>query len=456
MPKLPIVAIIGRPNTGKSTLFNCMIRERVAIENEVAGTTRDHVSHVVKTEKVDFLLVDTGGMGGGTDDKEFEDDVHKQSMLALQSADLILFTVDGRVDPTKSDYEIAQILRRQRRRHVPVILVITKCDNSKMEEQARHNFHELGAGDEVITVSAAHRLGTDGLEQAIAARLVELHFEKSKAEITVENSLALPRIAIIGKPNVGKSSIINALMSETQRSISPKLVSDIPGTTRDSTDTLIRYQEKEYLFVDTAGLRRQTKVEKGVESISMMRSMQSIEDCDIALLVLDGKEPVSKQDKRIASLVIDAGKGLIIVMNKTDVMTKEDKEARKLDIKRNFQFCRFAPVLPVSAVSREGLLKIFDLTTMVQQNRLRRISEKDLKQFFEDAVRGKPMSSLWSTKFMTQAKDPPPTFVLFVKNPKHVRLSQLRYIDNRLRETFGLEGTPVRWITKGPRDRREK
>ncbi len=454
MAKLPLVAIIGRPNTGKSTLFNRLVRRRVAIESEVPGTTRDHVTSIVETPDLDYLLIDTGGMGGGTEDKDFEDDVHAQSLLALKAADVIVFTVDGREEPTRNDFAIADLLRKKSKRRVPVLLVINKCDNEQQAENAEHAFHELGIGDETFLVSAAHRIGTEELEQSIVRHLGERQFGK-RSERSEADSL-IPRIAIIGKPNVGKSSITNALMSETQREISPKLVSDIPGTTRDATDTLIRWQDQDFLFIDTAGLRKNARVEEGVESLSMLRTIQSLDDCDVALLVLDATEPPSKQDKKIAGLAVDAGKCLIILLNKTDLITTEQKMERKRELMIAFQFCRWAPVIPCSAVSREGLLKIFDMALAAQRNRQRRLPVKELHRFIVDAVADQPMSSLASAKHIVQAKNPPPTFIVFVKNPKRVQLSQLRFLENRLRETFGLEATPIRIITKGPKDREKE
>ncbi len=473
MARLPIVAIIGRPNTGKSTLFNRIVRKRVAIENEVAGTTRDHISHIVKTPEVDFLLLDTGGMGGGTEDKDFEDDVHAQSMLALQGADVILFTVDGRTDPTKNDFEIAKMLRKKSKRHVPVILVITKCDNDALYEHAINAFHKLGVEDETIGVSSVHGLGTEELHEKIVKYLKKLHFGKSVMEPEEAYAQAHeddeeeqkraydwltdpnrpPKVAIIGRPNVGKSSIVNALMSDGQRAISPKLVSPVAGTTRDSTDTLIRHEEKDFLFVDTAGIRRAAKVEWGVESLSMLRSMQSIEECDVAVVVVDGTEKVANQDKKAAGLAVEKGKGIIILINKMDLLTSEQKKERMDDVKRSFVFCRYAPVVPCSAVTRDGLLKMFALIEMAQRNRLRRIPQKELLTTYKNAVKGQPMTSLQTAKLIKQADALPPTFILFVRNPKLVQLSQLRFLENRFRETFGFEGTPLRFITKGPRDR---
>lgn len=449
MPQLPTVAIIGRPNTGKSTLFNSLVKKHVAIVSAIPGTTRDHIASRVETDEADFLLLDTGGMGGGTEDKDFESDVHEQSLLALHHADLILFTINGKEELTKSDHDIAQLLRRKRKRHVPILLIVNKCDNEKIEEEATIAAAELGIGDETITMSAINNVGTRQVRDAIVRELKTLHFHKQeKVEVT-----GIPRVAILGKPNVGKSSLVNALMSDTQRDASPRLVSDIPGTTRDTTDTVIRCEGRDYLFIDTAGLRKQARVEEELESEAVFRTVHTLEEADVALLALDATQPISKQDKHIAGLVVEAGTGLILILNKCDLLTTEQKTEKRDEIARSFPFCRYAPLLLTSAITREHLPKLFGMIDMVHGNRLRRLPEKELHTWLRDQIYGKPMSSLASAKHVTQAKDPPPTFVLFVKNPKQVQLSQLRFLENRLRETFGLEGTPVRWVTKGPRDR---
>jgi len=444
MPSLPTVAIIGRPNTGKSTLFNRLAGERKAIESEVAGTTRDHVAHRMETKTVDFLLLDTGGMGGGTDDKGFEQDVHRQSLLALENADLILFTINSREELTKSDHSIIDLLRRRSRRHVPVILVPTKCDNPETIEEKLVEYLALGISDIVIPVSAPHAIGTEELLDAITKELKKLHFKKQEKAKASDP----PKVAVIGKPNVGKSSLINAFMSDPQRKVSPMLVSDIPGTTRDAVDTIIRFNEQEFLFIDTAGIRRRTKVEKGIEHYAVLRSIQALEQCDVALLVLSATEPVSHQDQRLAALAIEAGKGLILLLNKIDTLKSEARAAKIAEVERSLSFCRFAPMLPCSAVTRDGLLKVFPLIAQVQQGRMRRIPTKELHRWFTDAVYGQPLKVLSKTKHLTQADDVPPTFVLFVKHPRDIRPSELRFLENRLRSMFDFTGTPVRWITK--------
>lgn len=447
MPRLPIVAIIGRPNTGKSTLFNRMIGGRRAIVSDVPGTTRDHVAQKVEGERVDYLLLDTGGMGGGSEDRSFEHEVEAQSLLAVDAADLILFTVNGREELTRSDREVSQLLRKRRKRKVPVILAVTKCDDAKTADASRAHAHELGIGDQVLAVSAVHGLGIAELQECVEERLHKLNFKKSLKQATY-NDKETPRIAVVGKPNVGKSSIVNALMSEPQRRTSPRMVSPIPGTTRDAADTVVRHDGKEFVFVDTAGLKRHAVDERGIEFYAMLRSIEAIERSDIAVLVLDGTQPVSRQDQRIASVAVDAGVGLVILLNKNDLLDPEERELRRLEISREFQFCRYAPVIPVSATTRLGLGKIFDVLAMAHRNRLRRIPTRELHRWFDDSSAGHPLGAAGSAKHLTQAEDPPPTFVLFVRNPKEVKVSQLRYLENRLRETFGFEGTPVRWITK--------
>lgn len=433
-----------------------MAGSRIAIESEVAGTTRDHVLYKVEGDEVDYLLTDTGGIGGGTNDKDFEDDVQAQSVLAIAAADVIVLTINSREELTKGDREAVTLLRKRKRKHVPVIVVMTKVDNSKLEDEAISNGLALGLSDDVLAVSAPHGLGVGTLEELIEEKLKNLHFAKGDQKTEGEN----PRIAIVGKPNVGKSSLVNALMSEEQRQTSPRLVSDIPGTTRDSADTIIRHEGKTFTFVDTAGLKRAARTEKGIEGYAMLRSLQAIEEADIALLLIDGTEEVSKQDKRIAALAIEAGKGMCILVNKSDMLDAEKKKEKLMEIKAQFQFCKFATILFGSAKTRDGIVKIFPHLEIAARNRLRRLPVKELHQWLVDSIHGQPMRALSSAKHIVQAEEVPPTFVLFVRDPKKVQVSQLRYLENRLRELFGFEGTPIKWVTKfgggKPREKRER
>lgn len=446
MARLPTVAIIGRPNTGKSTLFNRMVGRRRAIESDVPGTTRDHVVYKIEREDMDYLLLDTGGIGGGSSDKDLEDDVAAQSLIALSSADLILFTINSKEELTASDARVVEMLRKNKKSHVPVMIVATKCDRPDALDELLPTYLSLGISEEVIGTSAVHRTGIDTLEEAIITHLRNLHFLKSpKAELENINP---PRIAIVGKPNVGKSSLINTLMSDPQRALSSRIVSDIPGTTRDSSDTIIRHEEKEYIFVDTAGLRRKSRVDEDLEYLSNVKSVQALSDSDITILMLDATEAVSKQDKRIANIAVEEGKGIIILINKCDMMDRAQRDMKEEEVRAAFPFCRYAPLLFTSAKTRENLPKLFLLIETVARNRVRRIPTKVLLRWYEDTVYKVPSRVLSKSKFITQSEDIPPTFVVFVKNPQDVDVTQLRFLENKIRETFAFEGSPIRWITK--------
>ncbi len=443
MAKLPTVAIIGRPNTGKSTLFNRMVGKRRAIVSEIPGTTRDHISERIDNEEVSYLLVDTGGMGA-TDDKDFEEDVYGQSMLALEHADLILLTINGKEQLTQDDHRIIDVLRKKRKRHVPVIVTLTKIDNDEIAEEVAPQPHEIRMGDNIIHISATHNRGIDELRDAITDELTKLHF--GRLEERTDTAL---RIAIVGKPNVGKSSLVNAMMNDAQRETAALLVSEVAGTTRDSTDTVVYFQEHPYVLVDTAGIKKHARTLPEIERYSMLRTVQAVEHCDIAVLVLDATEKeVTQQDKKIASLIVQSGKGMIILVNKIDTLKGEARKEKMADVQLMLNFCRFAKMMPVSAKTRDGVLKIFDVAESVQAARVRRIPMRELKKWFERVTYGQPLGEIARSKFITQADDIPPTFVVFVKNPKNVGVTQLRYLDNRLRETFGFDGTPIRWVTK--------
>jgi GTPase len=448
MPKLPTVAIIGRPNTGKSTLFNRLVGKRRSIESEVAGTTRDLIAHRIDTE-IPYILLDTGGLGS-TDDHDFESDVKGQSTLALEHADLILLTVNAREEITLDDRNVLELLRRRKKRHVPIIVLLTKVDDPGSTQNVIANYQEMNVGEHLIAISAPHRLGIDQLQKAVESELSTLHFEKaeSTAKTSIEEQQKPPRIAIIGRPNVGKSSIVNAMMSDTQRETMPLLVSPVAGTTRDSTDTDISYHGRTYVLVDTAGLKRRPQNLEDIERFSMMRTVQAIEQSDVVVLVLDSLVTVSQQDKRIASMAVEGGKGLIILANKIDGLKGDARKQRLAEIGAHLAFCKFAPIAPCSAVSREGLLKLFDMVDSVERSRSRRISTRDLHRWLEHTVHGQPLGEIGKCKHITQADEVPPTFVLFVKDAKRVRVTQLRYLENRMREAFGFSGVPIRWITK--------
>ena len=472
MSKLPVVAIIGRPNAGKSTLFNRLIGRRLAIVSEVAGTTRDQVAMRVEGEGIDYLLIDTGGMGGGTTDKDFEKDVEAQSLLALERADLILCVINGSEDLTASDRRVAEILRKKRRRHVPVFLIATKCDTQKREEEALPQLHELSMTEHIFLVSAVHGIGMQELEDKIVEQLQELHFKTEaancqlvaasvsarpsrdgKAAAEVGLPIAnMPRIAIVGRPNVGKSSLVNALMSPEQRKTAPRLTSPMPGTTRDATDTVIHHAGREYLFVDTAGLRKQAKVERfGIDAFATLRALTAIEEADVVVLVLDALQDIGKQDKHIASLAIEEGKGLMLLANKTDLLDVSAKQAFGNSVTRAFPFCRFAPVLYTSAETRENLPHLFSLIDRIAENRQRRIPTPALNRLFRDlgaAHQANLGGRSFPAKYATQVEVAPPTFALFLRDPKRLHVSSIRFLENKIRELYAFEGTPIRWIKK--------
>jgi len=446
VPRIPVVAIIGRPNTGKSTLFNRLIGQRKAIVSTIPGTTRDHVSHRIDADDVSYLLLDTGGIGA-TRDKDFERDVAGQSLLALTQADIILFTVNAKEPVTLDDRRVLDLLRKKRKRHVPVITVLTKADNPATIDEVLADFQEMNIGEEFLAVSAVHRLGIEELERVIDRELKRLGFA-SEAQNSKLKAQSSPRIAIVGRPNVGKSSIINALMSAAQRTKSPLLVSTIAGTTRDAVDTEIRYHDRTFILVDTAGLKKRSQTTEELERFSMFRALTAIEQSSIVLLVLDALQPLTQQDKRIASIAIERGKGLLILVNKIDGLKGDDRKQKLREIAALLSFCRFARILPCSAKTREGLLKIFSDIESVSLSLTRRIPTRALRDWFQGTVHGQPLGEIATSKHVTQASDVPPTFVLFTKHPRRVRVEQLRFLENRLRETFGFSGVPVRWITK--------
>ncbi len=448
MARIPTVAIIGRPNTGKSTLFNRLLGERRAIESPVAGTTRDRVAAKVEGEAVDYLLVDTAGIGGGTEDHELEQDVTQQSLLALQHCDLVLFTIDASEELTAADGNIVSILRKQKRSHVPVIIAANKCDNENILDQRIGEYHKLGIARSIIGLSASHGRGVGDLQDDIEQALTGLSFGKQERDRTAMEDRP-PRIAIVGKPNVGKSSLINALMSDGERERSARIVSDIPGTTRDTSDTVVRHEGKEYIFVDTAGLRRKSNIDTPIEHYAAMRSIQAVEESDIVVLLLDATEELSRQDKRLARMAVDEGRGLVLALNKIDKITTEERDECVRMLRRELPYCSFAPIAALSAVRGTNIDKLFPLFAHIRTNLTRRIATKDLRHWYEAAVQRLPANALAQGKHVTQADEVPPTFVLFVRRAQDIQKSQLTFLERSLRELFTFDGVPIRFIVKG-------
>ncbi len=438
----PIVAIVGRPNVGKSTLFNKLVGERRAIVDETPGTTRDRIYGTVEWNGIPFTLVDTGGL-------EFEEagevaqGILGQAEEAIERADVILFVVDAREGPSAVDYDVADLLRRTDK---PVILVANKADNPQRTLNAVE-FYQLGMG-EPMAVSAVHGYGTGDLLDEIVR-----DFSKETAE-TVEEAADV-RLAIVGRPNVGKSSLVNALAGESR-----VMVSNVPGTTRDAIDTLIQYKEKSILLVDTAGIRRRGRIEHGIEKYSVLRAVQAVERSDVAALVIDAEEGVTAQDAHVAGYVLDAAKGMMLVANKWDLVKKGPTTTTEYTrhIRQAFRFMDYVPLVFTSAVTKQRVTKILDMALAIAEERKKRISTSTLNAAMQEAFvhhpppthRGKALKLL----YVTQVGIEPPTFVFFVNDPRIVHFSYTRYLENEIRARFGFAGTPIRIVFK-PRSERE-
>ena len=431
---LPVVAIVGRPNVGKSTMFNRLIQKRVAIEESIPGVTRDRLYGRVDWTGKEFWLIDTGGL-------TFEEDtiskeIHRQVQLALSEANLILFMVDLKSGLVPLDYEVAEMLRRK---DLPVLLVANKAESGKTEAAAAE-FYALGLGEPQI-VSAAHGLGTGDLLDEIIQML-----PAGEEPVDDENLL---RVAIIGRPNVGKSSLVNKIAG-TERVI----VSDIPGTTRDAIDLLIEREEQKYLFIDTAGIRRRSKIDESVEYYSVLRSIRAVEDADVALMLLDATEGVTEQDKRVAGIAHEAGRAIVIVVNKWDKVQKDEKtmDTYREKIRQELTYLSYAPIIFISALTGQRVHRLYQLIDFVAQQHAMRIKTSHLNQLVEDAMavtpppakRGKQLKIY----YLTQIKVKPPTFAVFVNDPELAHFSYLRFLENKLREMYGFEGTPIRLVVR--------
>ena len=437
----PVVAIVGRPNVGKSTLFNALAGEKIAIVKDTPGVTRDRIYADVSWLDYDFTLIDTGGIEPDSKDIILSQ-MREQAKIAIDTADVIIFITDVRQGLVDADSKVADMLRRSSK---PVILTVNKVDNYEKLMPDVYEFYNLGIGDP-MPISAAGRLGIgDMLDEVVA------HFPKQDG---TEEEDERPRVAIVGKPNVGKSSIINRLLGE-QRLI----VSDIAGTTRDAIDTPVVHNGKEYVFIDTAGLRRKNKIKEEIERYSIIRTVTAVERADVVLVVIDAEEGVTEQDAKIAGIAHERGKGVIIVVNKWDAIEKNDKTMREYenDIRRVLSFMPYAEIMYVSAVTGQRLPKLYDMIDMVIENQNMRISTGVLNEILTEAVamqqppsdKGKRLKIM----YMTQPAVKPPTFVLFVNDKELMHFSYQRYIENKIRETFGFRGTSLKFII---RERKEQ
>lgn len=433
---MPLVALVGRPNVGKSTLFNRLVGGKKAIEEKMPGVTRDRLYGRTSWLNREFLVVDTGGLSLSEKEK-MEIQIQRQARLAIEEATVIVFLVDGRQGLTPLDEEIATLLRRQGK---PVVLAVNKIESP---EQSIADFFQLGL-NEPLPISAAHGLNIGDLLD----KIVSFFLPAAEEELQEDRSI---RIAVVGRPNVGKSSFVNALLGEER-----VIVDNQPGTTRDAIDTFLEREGEQYILVDTAGIRKKSKVFENVEYYSVIRSLRTIESADIAFLLLEAREGVTEQDQKIAGYILESGKALIIALNKWDLLKQQRKEGHVLKIVNNvrdkLKFVSFAPVVFTSIYEPRRLKRLFELFPKVYENYCRRIPTPVLNKILADAEGVNPLPILKGKRgkiyYWTQSATKPPTFVLFVNNPSLIHFSYLRYLENRLREAFDFTGTPIKLLVR--------
>lgn len=437
----PIVAIVGRPNVGKSTMFNMLAGEQISIVKDTPGVTRDRIYAEVEWLNWQFTLIDTGGIEPDTKNLMLKH-MREQAEIAITTADVIMFVVDVKQGLVDADFKVADMLRKS---HKPVVLVVNKVDSFEKLMSDVYEFYNLGIGDP-HPISGLSKLGLgDMLDEVVS------YFDQSNME---EEEDERPRVAIIGKPNVGKSSIINKIVGEDR-----VIVSDIAGTTRDAIDTSVTYNDKEYVFIDTAGLRRKSRIKEEIERYSIIRTVTAVERCDVAVLMIDAEEGVTEQDAKIAGIAHDKGKGIIIAVNKWDAIEKDDKTIYKYSnkVREILSFMPYAEILFISAKTGQRIPKLFDTLDVVIENHALRVATGVLNEILAEAVamqqppsdKGKRLKIF----YMTQVSVKPPTFVIFVNDKKLMHFSYTRYIENKVREAFGFAGTPLKFIIRERKDK---
>ncbi|MCC8028482.1 MAG: ribosome biogenesis GTPase Der [Lachnospiraceae bacterium] len=432
----PIVAIVGRPNVGKSTLFNALAGERISIVQDTPGVTRDRIYADAEWLNHTFTLIDTGGIEPDSKDIILSQ-MREQAQIAMDTADVILFLTDVRQGMVDADAKVADLLRRSQK---PVLLLVNKVDSFQKFEADVYEFYNLGIGDP-IPISASGKLGLGDMLEKLAALFPD--------EAAGEEEDDRTKVAVIGKPNVGKSSIVNKLVGENR-----VIVSDIAGTTRDAIDTEIMHAGKEYIFIDTAGLRRKGKIKEEIERYSIIRAVTAVERADAVVLVIDAAEGVTEQDAKIAGIAHERGKGVVIAVNKWDAIEKDDKTVyRHTDqIRRVLSFMPYAEIMFISAKTGQRMTQLFDRIDLVVENNAMRIATGVLNEIVMEAVAlHEPPSDKGrrlKIYYVTQAAVKPPTFVIFVNDKKLMHFSYTRYLENRIRETFGFRGTPLKFIIR--------
>lgn len=430
----PVVAIVGRPNVGKSTLFNRLAGKRKAIVEDIPGVTRDRLYDVSEWLGRDFIIIDTGGLRFESADT-IARGVQLQAEIAIDEADVIVFVLDARQGITAEDEQVADLLRRSAK---PVILAANKVENFDRQLEWV-DFYSLGLGDP-IPVSAMHGMNTNDLLDAIIAQFGPLKEYDEDPEAV--------KIAIVGRPNVGKSSLVNALLGE-QRVI----VSEIPGTTRDSIDTPFEFAGHRYVLIDTAGIRKKSRIREATEKYSVIRTLKSVERADVVLIMLDAVDKVTEQDQRIAGYVHEQNKANIVVVNKWDAVEKDEHTMNRYDkdIREELKFLGYAPILYVSALTRQRIFKIIELVDFVVEQYNRRITTAELNRVINEATLLNPLpggNKRVKIFYTTQVTTAPPTFVLFCSDPEQIHFSYLRYLENVLRQNFGFEGSPLRLLVR--------
>lgn len=432
----PIVAIVGRPNVGKSTLFNALAGKKISIVKDTPGVTRDRINADIDWLDHKFTMIDTGGIEPDSNDIILSQ-MREQAQIAIDTADVIIFMTDVKQGLVDSDAKVADMLRRS---HKPVILVVNKVDNFNKMMADVYEFYNLGIGDPV-PISASQRSGLGDMLDKVVSYFADLNLEQEEDD--------RPRIAIVGKPNVGKSSIINKITGESR-----VIVSNIAGTTRDAIDTDVKWNGKDYVFIDTAGLRRKSKVKEEIEKYSIIRTVTAVERADVVIIVIDAVEGVTEQDAKIAGIAHENGKGIIIAVNKWDAIEKNDKTVYEYTnkVRDILSFMPYAEIMFISAKTGQRLPKLFDMIDFVIANHAMRIETGVVNEIMAEAValqqppsdKGKRLKLY----YITQVSVKPPTFVIFVNDKQLMHFSYTRYIENKIREAFGFKGTPLRFIIR--------